>query len=346
MTLSIPLFAQDQQYPAWMLRRELLARTGPGIGTSGTDFRVTAGAGLQVQVSAGDAYVAQTVASQEVVADEGLYYVHNDAPVNPTNTILAPVSNPRWDAVVLRVYDISEQALSGSSKAQIEWVQGTESAGAAITNLTGAPGSLPANSLLLAYVLQTVAESSIAAANILNVAATTGGNVISTITTQSTTSAAYTSLGDQIPGIVMPTNGLIAVWYQAIWSVAGAVVGFAGLFLGANQVTVGGPANTQVPVECSMSGSVNDSHLSSANSGLATGGNTGANSTDVTTGQLVGNSGSSGGVTGTNINGGYGPCYIFAAAGIYNVGVQFKVAAGGTVTTKNRKLWVQPLPFG
>src|SRR5438309_7960968 len=39
---------------------------------------------------------------------------------------------------------------------------------------------------------------------------------------------------DQVTGIVLPTNGLIAVWYQATWQTA-AGNAQAALFLGSNQ---------------------------------------------------------------------------------------------------------------
>src|SRR5689334_701297 len=59
-------------------------------------------------------------------------------------------------------------------------------------------------------------------------------------TSQSTSSTTYTTLGtpDQVQNIVMPTNGLIRVRYQATWqeSVAGAAR--AAIFIGSNQAQI------------------------------------------------------------------------------------------------------------
>jgi hypothetical protein len=40
-----------------------------------------------------------------------------------------------------------------------------------------------------------------------------------------------------------------------------------------------------------------------------------------------------------------GPCYIFAAAGTYTVSIQFQALSGGNVAVRNRRLYVQALPF-
>lgn len=148
----------------------------PGVVNPSTDFIVTPGSGINVNVSAGAAYVQQTVAVENGgnTFYNGLYEVFNDAAANPVNTVSAPVSNPRIDQVILRVYDVQEQGLGGSSKDQIEWLPGTENASASLSTMglgLSNPGaaSLPANSMLRAYVLQTVGEVSISSGNILNV---------------------------------------------------------------------------------------------------------------------------------------------------------------------------------
>lgn len=166
MTITPPAFATDLAYGFDILRKQMSTIVGPGIVTPG-DLTVSPQSGLQVQVSAGQGYVLQTV-STEGSAYAGLYYLINDATATPANTITAPSVNPRIDQVVLRVYDVTEQSLGGSSFAQCEWVRGTETSGANLTNLSGA-AALPANSLLLANVLQTVGESSISSGNIANV---------------------------------------------------------------------------------------------------------------------------------------------------------------------------------
>lgn len=168
MTINTLLWTQDQSYPAWMLRQQMAAVYQPGVSLPGFDFKVTPASGLQVAVGGGNAMVQQTAGSgSESSNDFGLYYVSNNASVNPVNTIIAPVSHSRWDLVVLRVYDVFEQSLSGVSHAQVEWVTGTESASATLTNFTGI-ATAPNNSLILAQVLQTVGESSISSSNIIN----------------------------------------------------------------------------------------------------------------------------------------------------------------------------------
>lgn len=167
MTISVPMFTQDQVYPSWMLRRQLASERTAGVANPSTDLIVSAASGLQVSISSGTGYVQQNTVSQEGVADAGLYYVFNDGPVNPYNTVSAPLAYPRIDILVLRVYDIVEQASTGSSFARVEWVQGVETNGANLTNFAGMP-SPPNNSLGLASVLQTPGETSIAPGNILN----------------------------------------------------------------------------------------------------------------------------------------------------------------------------------
>jgi len=222
---------------------------------------------------------------------------------------------------------------------------------------------VPQNSIVLSSVWVPAAATSITSGDLndLRVFARTGtgGQTGHTniATSQSTSSTSYTTLAtpDQVSGIVMPTNGLIAVWYQAAWTESVSNTGRAALFLGGNQQKIamfGGP----VTVAASTGGAltVGDfAPLVSCGSGLVTLGGGSSYSGDVTTGQAVGElvQVGSGGFTqelaGTNtpvISMGGGPCYIFAAAGTYTVSVQFK-ASSGNVTAQNRKLWVQAIPF-
>jgi hypothetical protein len=155
--------------------------------------------------------------------------------------------------------------------------------------------------------------------------------------TESRANVAYGLLGtpDQVTGIVLPTDGLIAVAYQATWQSSVGAAGKAAIFIGANQVKLA-QTNVAAPAtslsEATSNNSINtDIPLSTAWWGLSGGG--GVYSTaytgDVTTGQVQGDWGANGG----------GICYIFAAAGTYTISVQFK-ASSGSVTVKNRRLWV------
>src|ERR1700757_392879 len=167
MTLSLPAYTQDQLFPFTYLRMGMGSFATPGVVMPG-DMLVSPGSGLQVQIAAGEAYIQQTVAKLGAFyASRGLYYVFNDSVANPYNSIAAPSVNPRIDQVIARVYDVYEQGLGGSSFWRYEWLVGVETSGANLTNLSGA-AALPANSLRLAYVLQTVGESSISGGNILN----------------------------------------------------------------------------------------------------------------------------------------------------------------------------------
>lgn len=174
-------------------------------------------------------------------------------------------------------------------------------------------------------------------------AANTGRGKVNITTSESRTNVAYGTLTtpDQVTGIVLPTDGLIAIAYQATWqeSVNGAAR--AGLFLGANQLRVAqvGVAAGPTLVEAPLAGGSTavDAPLFTNSSGASVGLSswataTGAYTGDVTTGQIVG------GVGSTSQPGG-GPIYVFAAAGTYTISVQFK-ATSGSVTVKNRHLWV------
>lgn len=170
---------------------------------------------------------------------------------------------------------------------------------------------------------------------------------------QSTSSTTFTTLAtpDQVTGIVLPTNGLIAVWYWATWQESVSAAANADIFIGSNQLKAQQrPGNTSPTNNPATIGNtvVNTNYaLSSYFGGLAsaqqqTGTNVGAGpyGGDVTTGQAVG-FGFNAGLTEFWAG---GPCYVFAAAGTYTVSVQFK-ASSGSVTVANRKLWVQAISF-
>lgn len=161
------------------------------------------------------------------------------------------------------------------------------------------------------------------------------GSVISSgasivATTESRTNVAYglMTTPDRVQGIVLPTNGLIVVLFQGTWqeSVSGAAK--AAIFLNSNQLrAVSGATGPAAVSECGLGGTLaTDSPLVSFPGGLVSSSATSASS-DVTTGQVV--------FQGTQ----GGAAYIFAAAGTYDVSVQTK-STSGSVTTKNRRLWV------
>jgi hypothetical protein len=170
---------------------------------------------------------------------------------------------------------------------------------------------------------------------------------------QATSSTSYATLStpDEVTNVVLPTNGLIAVWYQATWqeSVNGAAR--AALFLDGAEVVAGSAGTGGSPgafeAAIGISGGVVNRNvvLSSYAAGVASVQSSaapGAYAGDATTGQAVF------GALDLPSGGGYvpvgGACYVSAPAGTYSVSVRFKTSSG-SVTASNRKLWVQVLSF-
>lgn len=179
-----------------------------------------------------------------------------------------------------------------------------------------------------------------------------GPSIIPTTGTRTNTAYGQLSDGpDQVSGIVLPTNGLIAVAYQATWQESVDNAARAAIFIGANQLKIGA-TNVAAPVvqDAANDMTINtDAVLATGPGGLQGFGAAFAAAAyggDVTTGQVIGNAmyqaNQTGGGPGGSPMG--GPVYIFAAAGTYTVSVQFK-ASSGTVTAKNRKLWVWTVGF-
>jgi len=172
-----------------------------------------------------------------------------------------------------------------------------------------------------------------------------GGGVFEEAVAGTRTDTTYGSLTngpDQVASVDLPTSGLILVVYQATWkeSVNGAAT--AGLFLGGSQVVRQSQTATTT-VETTLGGGNADRYVPlftapNLAKGMGTGTTAlGAYSGDVTTGMMVG-----GGLNITDAGGGV--AVLVAAAGSYNVSVQFK-ASSGTVTVKDRHLWVWTRAF-
>ncbi len=165
-------------------------------------------------------------------------------------------------------------------------------------------------------------------------------------TSESRTNVAYGTLTtpDRVTGIVLPTDGLIAVAYQATWQESVLNAARAAIFIGATQMSKifaenASPTLPDTPLSGTVGAAV-DRPLATFSGGLASltnGG--GAYTGDVTTGQAIGSFQGAGVI----FNNG-GPVYIFAAAGTYDVSIQFK-SSSGSVTAKNRKLWCWSIGF-
>lgn len=168
-----------------------------------------------------------------------------------------------------------------------------------------------------------------------------GKSIIATSESRTNTAYGMLTTPDRVQNVVLPTDGLILVAFQALWQQSIGGTAKAAIFLGANQLrfasTVSG---TNQLAEAQMgSGSATDVPLFSYAGGLFGSAQSANAATDVTTGQIVGGEISS---TAGVLGGGF--CAIFAAAGTYDVSVQFK-ASSGSVTARNRKLWVRALTF-
>lgn len=168
-------------------------------------------------------------------------------------------------------------------------------------------------------------------------------------TEESTASPIFTTLAtpDRITNVVLPENGLIAIGYQASWKytkeeVAGSRCN-AAIFIGANQLRAAIGGGNPAVQEASIGSEVNHFRpLSSCAYGLVGGRASGAgDEAQVTTGQAIGIQGESSWGE-RPIMGGF--CYVFAAAGTYDISVKFQGGdEGGSVTAKSRRLWVAVL---
>ena len=155
MAPLIPSYTGDNEFPAYqdrLLMRSLVQQ--PGVVGRG-DCEVVSGSGLQVYVKPGKAFVEQTNAVNGSFYN-GLYNCLNSSESNPYNSVEV-YGTPQIAQIVLRVYDVEELKISGSSYARIEWVNGAPTSNATKTKMEegkyeGA-ASLPTSSLRLSRVL-------------------------------------------------------------------------------------------------------------------------------------------------------------------------------------------------
>lgn len=172
MALADVSFLQNLTYSAEVTRRTVtsgLLKRGASIGSSvgglvgSTDFSVTyGGTGLGVSAATGEAYVP---GSQSTV--QGAYYTRASSTTALTPSAASP-SYPRIDLVYLQVQDATYSGTNNQAVCAL--ATGTPTAGATLSNLSGAP-SLPSNGLALAYVLIPANATTISNADILNVSA-------------------------------------------------------------------------------------------------------------------------------------------------------------------------------
>lgn len=147
--------------------------------------------------------------------------------------------------------------------------------------------------------------------------------VIATEESKTSTSFVTMTTADEIKEVVLPENGLLVVGFSATVKSSTAAAGRIALFIGANQLKNGGGTPA---VQEALTGGVEFRKFVSGPAGIVQASATAATA-DVTTGQTLAST-TTGGV-----------CHLFAAAGTYAISVQYK-AAEGSVTAKERKLWV------
>jgi hypothetical protein len=156
-----PSYAQDIKYAAYQ-DRLLMKSLGVQAGVVGeNDFKVTAGTGLQVEVEKGKGFVEQTNENQEVgnTFYNGLYNILGPTKQNPYNSVEIPTTAPQIAQIILRIYDVNELGIGGSTYARIEWLNGIPNTLASETVIKEGKASifgavaLPTSSFRCAYVV-------------------------------------------------------------------------------------------------------------------------------------------------------------------------------------------------
>lgn len=141
---------------------------------------------------------------------------------------------------------------------------------------------------------------------------------------------------DRVQNIVLPTDGLIDIYYHAEFKSSVGGAGRAAIFIGSDQLKVPSAGAPAVQEATSPATNSRTAPLTTTSAGLATGSNAADYTGPVTTGQLLA-------PTSTASNAG-GVCTVFAAAGTYTISIQFK-ASSGTVSRRYGKLWVVARSF-
>lgn len=191
--LLIPSYTTDLDYPAYQ-DRLLMKSLGVQAGVVETeDFKVSAGSGKNVNVKTGKAFIEQTGAKQESsnAFYNGLYNVLNPVEQNPYNEVIVSASNPQIAQIILRVYDVEELGIGGSSFAQIEWLNGTPTSSATEAKMKegvyeGA-AALPQSSYRVAYVLVPKNATTSTEYYIQNMATCSSQELITRIASKATT---------------------------------------------------------------------------------------------------------------------------------------------------------------
>lgn len=136
----------------------------PGrTGTPQTALQVSApGSGWTLNIAAGGAHIQGTDDPAQ-----GMYAILQNTGTSVTLGTHAPATNPRVDAIVVTYNDSYYTANTPADSFVFQQIVGTPTAGANLTNLSGAP-TIPTSSVLLAYILVLTTDTFVQAANILD----------------------------------------------------------------------------------------------------------------------------------------------------------------------------------
>jgi hypothetical protein len=172
-------------------------------------------------------------------------------------------------------------------------------------------------------------------------------SIVATAETRTNTAYGLLTTPDRVQNVVLPSNGLLVIGFQAVWQESVNAAARAAIFIGANQLKFASP-DTAAPIvaETSLTAGASasiDKALATGPFGLVCrpagatvfGGN-------VTTGQVLGVTPTDASVASQTAAGAF--CVVFAAAGTYDISVQFK-STSGNVIVKNRQLWVATMDF-
>lgn len=179
-----------------------------------------------------------------------------------------------------------------------------------------------------------------------------GKSIIATSETRSNAAYGLLTTPDRVSNVVLPTDGLIFISYQATWKEATATNARAAIFIGSNQLKTAQSFNAAPQVqECDLNAGGSNSFFpltTSGTMGLVSsiaggGGSTTAYTGDVSTGQIQGRWSQT--TTDTTFAHMGGPVCVFAAAGTYDISIQFKSTGATLVTVQDRKLWVWTVGF-
>jgi hypothetical protein len=328
-----------------------------------------AGANMSVDIAAS---VVSTVGGAFVrgdsVTSQGLYYV---APHTGTiNEVIAAAhaTLPRNDLVIVEIQDTAHDG-SGANAPRTRVVTGTATAGAAQTDALGVNGTptLPISAIPLAVVNVPATDTAITTAQIddrrtiatnLDKLGVSGGgatrrgkSIITAAEARTNTAYGLLTTPDRVSSLVLPTDGLIFIAFFGLWteSVVGAAK--AAIFIGSNQLSVDAVTSSTPSViagEAVISGTSSNNRyvpLASHPAGLGSSDSTTTvtdGSSVVTTGQAVAAAVADDNFSFTKRG---GLLVVFAAAGTYDVSVQFKASGGATVTAKERRLWAWTMAF-